>query len=175
MMAFAVALCLIATTAMAQPAAEETNGQVTLPDNSTQSGMIKDNIRKKGEFVLTSDGKKTKFKAADISSVKLGNAEYISRNNTFYEVIWEGSTLCLLRKASEASGVQYNGSEAVMISSEGKIDDYFLKKNASSSFELITKKNVQDVLKKLCATCTATVSSFDAAGLRSALEGCECK
>lgn len=117
----------------AQPIPEKnndgTNGQVTLTDNSTLAGSVKDNIRKKGEITLMRDGKKTKYKADDITGVQVAGITYITNNNTFYEVIWQGKTISLLRKASSSSAILYNGTEPVMVSgSEGDIDDHFVKK-----------------------------------------------
>lgn len=171
-------LSINAITAQPAQADGEAQGQITLADNSVQSGTIKDNIRKKGELTITVDGKKTKFKAGDIAAAKVGGTQYITRNYTFYEVIWEGSNLCLLRKASEPSGLQYNGSEAVVISSEGKVDDYFIKKNANNSLQLLTKKNAAETFKSICPTCSASINAdtFDLNNIKTALAACDaCK
>ena len=103
------------------------SGQVVLPDNSTVSGSVKDNIRKKGELTILNNGKKTKYKAGDISTAQVGSSNYITWNYTFYEILWQGKNLTLLRKANEPSGVQYSGSNAVVVSSEGDVDDLFIR------------------------------------------------
>lgn len=171
-----MALLLQAGAANAQqpaaPAAQATNGQIVLPDNSTLSGEIKDNIRKKGEVVLLVNGKKTKYTAATISSVKIDNSQYITSNYTFYEVIYQGKNITLLRKASEPSDLQYNGSDAVAVSSEGNIDDLSVKKNDGTTLQLLTKKNIKELLGQ---TCTATVDAtkFDIATIKKAVEDCD--
>ena len=152
------------------------SGQVTLTDNSTISGTIKENIRKKGEIVLVQDGKKTKYKAGDISQLSLNGATYVTQNYTFYEVIWAGEKLTLLRKASEP-GLQYNGSEAIVISSAGNIDDLFIKQTGSTSLQQVDKKNYKTVLKGICNTCTiADETKVDQSTIKKAVENCDtCK
>ena len=154
------------------------SGQVVLTDNSTVAGTVKENIRKKGELTLLNSGKKKKYKAADISSAQIGGSQYITWNYTFYEVIFQGKSLTLLRKANEPSGVQYNGSDAVVISSEGNIDDLFIKKNGDASLILLSKKNVKDILGKVCSNCVSGIDAtkFDADTLKKAAEDCDkCK
>lgn len=165
-----------AQSATDKETADFVSGQVVLPDNSIITGTLKDNIRKKGEVTLLVDGKKTRFKAGDITSVKIGNSNYVTNNYTFYEIIWQGSLITLLRKANEPSGVQYNGTEPVAISgTEGKIDDYFVTKTNQSSFHLLTNKNIKDVLGKLCSSCAATtdIKSFDITTIKNAVEVCD--
>ena len=168
----------------AQPAPEKdtegyVSGQVLLTDNSTISGTIKDNIRKKGEITILSDGKKTKYKAGEINSVQIGGSTYITNNYTFYEITWQGKKIALLRKANEPSGVQYNGVEPVVISgSEGDVDDYFVKKTNDASFYLMTSKTAKDVLGKFCSTCanTSDATKFDIVAIKKAVEACDkCK
>jgi len=166
---------------IAQPAGDPdaaVSGQIVLPDNSTVSGTIKDNIRKKGELTIVSNGKKTKYKAGDISSAQLGSSNYITWNYTFYEILWQGKNLTLLRKANEPSGVQYNGSEAISVTSEGNIDDLFARKKGDASLELLTKKTVKDVLGKICGSCASSVDAtkFDTEAVKKAMEDCDkCK
>lgn len=152
------------------------SGQLTLTDNSTISGAFKENIRKKGEILLIQDGKKTKYKAGDISQLSLNGATYVTQNYTFYEVIWSGEKLTLLRKASEP-GVQYNGSEAIVISSAGNIDDLFIKQNSNTSLQAVDKKNYKAVLKGICSSCTiADETKVDQSTIKKAVENCDaCK
>lgn len=172
------------TNLYAQPAPEKnpegyTAGQIQLPDNSTLSGPIKDNIRKKGEVTILQEGKKTKYKAGDITNVQIGSSNFITYNYTFYEIIWQGQNIMLLRKASEASGVQYNGVEPVVISSsEGDIDDYFVKKTADASYYLLTAKTAKEVLGKLCSSCSTILDAakLDIDAVRKTIEACDkCK
>ncbi|MDP4264115.1 MAG: hypothetical protein Q8941_16425 [Bacteroidota bacterium] len=175
----AFALLLHTATVYAQPSpSADPTGQVVLPDNTIVSGNIKDNIRKKGEVIVLNGEQKTKYKAGDISSVQIGSLQYISLNYTFYEVIFAGKNLTLLRKANEPAGIQYNGSDAVPINSEGNIDDLFIKKNSDASLQLITKKNIKEVLGSVCSSCAATVDAakFDAGSVKKAVAGCDgCK
>jgi hypothetical protein len=170
---FAIAL-LLQATAYAQPVPStgpggdgQASGQITLTDNTVLSGSIKDNMRKKGEVILLTDGKKTRYKAGEVSSVQIGNTHFITSNYTFYEVVYEGKTLQLLRKASEPQGLQYNGADAAVVSSEGDIDDLFVKKNGGT-LTLLTKKNSKDVLPG----CAVDVAKFDAESVKKAIETC---
>jgi len=61
-----ITILLQVTNLTAQPAPEKdaegyVSGQILLTDNSTITGTIKDNIRKKGEVTILRDGKKTKY------------------------------------------------------------------------------------------------------------------
>lgn len=145
-----------------------TNGQITLTDNSTVSGPVKDNMRKKGEVILQADGKKTRYKAGEVSAIQIGNTNFITSNYTFYEVVYKGKTIELLRKASEPQGLQYNGADAAIISSEGNIDDLFVKKS-DGSLVLLTKKNSKDVLPN----CAVDVAKFDIETIKKAVEACD--
>lgn len=177
-----VALLLTASVNAQQPMPANNkdglNGKLVLHDNSVITGVVKDNIRKKGEVVLLRDGKKTKYAASEVASVQIGEAQFITGNGTFYEVIWEGKTLSLVRKASEPSGLQYNGTEPMVISSEGNIGDFLVKKTGEPTLYLLTKKNQQEVLGKLCGTCAAGIdeTKFDAESVRKIVERCDqCK
>jgi hypothetical protein len=154
------------------------SGQVVLPNNTTITGSIKDNIRKKGELTVINGDTKTKYKAGDINSAQIGSSQYITWNYTFYEVIWQGKNLTLLRKANEPAGVQYNGSDAVTVVSDGNIDDLFIKKNSESSLQILTKKNAKDVLGKICSSCAASVDAtkWNVESAKKALADCDnCK
>jgi len=152
------------------------SGQVVLPDNSTVSGSVKDNIRKKGEITLLSNGKKTKYKAGDISTAQVGSSNYITWNYTFYEILWQGKNLTLLRKANEPSGVQYSGSNAVAVSSEGDVDDLFIRETGNPSLQWLTKKNIKEVLAKTCSSCSIDATKFDTDAVKKAVEDCDkCK
>jgi hypothetical protein len=148
--------------------------QITLTDNSTLTGELTDNIRKKGEVTLVVNGKKTRFKAGDISSVHIGGKHFITINYTFYEVVYQGKNITLLRKASEPSGLQYNGSDAAVITSEGDIDDLLVKKE-NGNLKLLTTKNVKELLGNECPAAgqTASGGKLDAESLRKALTDCD--
>lgn len=165
-----LAIAFQVSYAQPSPSSNPNSGQATiiLADQSTVTGEITDNIRKKGELSLVVNGKKTKYKAGDISEVKTTAGRFISINYTFYEVIYSGKKITLLRKASEPSGVQYNGSDAVVISSQGDIDDLFVK-NSNGSLQLLTKKNARQVL----GDCAGDIAKLDAAVAKTVAEGCD--
>ena len=177
-------LLLKTTLVNAQPAAEKdpegyVSGQVLLPNNSIVTGNVKDNIRKKGEVTIMSDGKKLKYKAGDIMGVRIGSSNYVISNYTFYEIIFEGSSITLLRKANEPSGIQYNGTEPVAIAgSEGNVDDYFIKKTNETALQLLSKKNIKEILEKFCSTCSSAIDAtkFDIENIKKAIIECDkCK
>ena len=147
----------------------ESNDQLVLADQTILTGTITDNIRKKGEVVLLVNGKKTRLKADGISSLRIANAKYITGSYTFYEVIYETNSFSLLRKASEPAGVQYNGSEAVVVSSPGDIDDLFLKTQAGQ--QLLSKKNISEELGKVCPGIV--IEKFEMEVIKNALAKCE--
>ncbi|HEX2629647.1 MAG TPA: hypothetical protein VHM26_11560 [Chitinophagaceae bacterium] len=143
------------------------SGQIVLPGGSPLVGSIKESIRKKGEVVLLVDGKKTKYKAGDVASVRIGNTSYITNNYTFYEIVHGGNNVSLLRKASEPS-TQYNGTDAIVVTSEGDIDDLFVKKG-ETAMKLVTKKNYKEVL----GDCAGTIEVFNGENVKKAVEGCD--
>jgi hypothetical protein len=177
----ACSLLLQASVAFTQPSASNdpeiaVTGQVVLPDNSTVSGSVKDNIRKKGELTILTNGKKTKYKAGDISTAQVGSSNYITWNYTFYEILWQGRNLTLLRKANEPSGVQYSGSNPVVVTSEGSVDDLFIRQTGNSSLQWLTKKNIKEALGKICSSCSIDAAKFDAETVKKAVEDCDkCK
>lgn len=162
---------------LAQPSSENTTaattGKVVLPDNSIREGSVQDNIRKKGEIVIIADGKKTRYRAGEINRASVGGTSYITWNYTFYELVHQGKNLELYRKANEPAAVQYNGSEAVAISSEGKVDDLFLRKTGSQSLQLITAKNFRDLLSASCGACATGIQAGDKDAIRKAVETCD--
>ena len=168
---------LLVTFANAQPApaaspSATTESKIVLANGETVSGIITDNIRKKGEIIVQANGKKVKYKADDISHVQLGNITFITTNYTFYEVLFTGKNLTLLRKANEPSGLHYSGSEAVVISSEGNIDDLFIKKS-TGGLQLLTSKNVKDVLGQSCSGSIVDDGKFDVETIKKAVASCD--
>jgi hypothetical protein len=154
------------------------SGQIKLADNTSVEGSVQDNVRKKGELIITSNGKKTRYKAGDINGAVAGNITYITWNYTFYEIVFQGKNLTLLRKANEPAGVQHSGSNTIVVSSEGNIDDLFIRKNNDPAPQLITNKNVKEILSTSCKGCAGTIEigSIDIENLRKAVEACDnCK
>ncbi len=170
LVAMGICFFMQASSLHAQNSTASPEAQVVLANNETVSGAVTDNIRKKGELIMLINGKKTKFKAGDITSVRIGASNYITSNYTFYEVIHKGKNLTLLRKASEPSGLQYNGSDAVVVTSQGDIDDLFIKKENNTP-QLLTKKNAKEIL----GDCAAGVETgkFDVDAVKKAVEGCD--
>jgi hypothetical protein len=172
-LAIVISFQLTALHAQMNDASAPVPGQITLPDNSQLSGSIKDNIRKKGEVTFEVNGKKKKYKAGEVSSVQMGDTKYISINYTFYQVLSTGNGGTILRKANEPSEVQYNGNEAILISSEGKVDDLFIQTNANN-IVLINKKNASEVLSRICpAQSNNELAVVDATSVRKALDNCK--
>jgi hypothetical protein len=175
----AAIMLLQSNLVMAQPSPasspESASNQLVLTDNSLVSGTITDQIRKRGELVLANNGKKTRYKASDLNSARIGGQEFISFNYAFYEVTWKGNSISLLRKASDPSETQYIGSEPVVISSEGKIDDYFIRKN-NGPLQLLTTKNVKEVLEKNCGSSAGIeAGKLDIAAVQKLVEACDGK
>lgn len=165
----------LSLTTLAQPApAEESSAQVLLPDNTKVTGSVKENIRKKGEIQLTADGKRTKYKAGDIAALEIGGTRYITHNYTFYEVVADHNSITLLRKANEPSGIQYYGKEAIVVTSEGNIDDLFVRKG-NGSLQLLTKKNWKEAIAQVCDKCNLDAAGFDRDVLKKAVESCNCQ
>lgn len=168
----------------AQPAADKDSsgylpGEVRLANNTTITGAIKDNIRKKGEIIVFADKKKTKYNAADITSVQIDKRMYVTNNYTFYELLWKGNTISLLRKANEPSGVYYNGAQPIIVSAgEGDTDDYFIAAKNESSFQLLTRKNIKEIAGTICNACAVDIdgSKFDIEMIKKVMETCDkCK
>lgn len=130
-------------------------GSIVLPDNSTSQGFIKNNMKKNGEVIfLATDGKKTKYNALQLSAVQLYNENFIVTSNAFYKVVTDGAKIRLLRKASNVSSIQYNGSEPIVIAAgEGSFDDYFIQTVATKQLQLVRKKDFQKIFTTTCADC----------------------
>jgi hypothetical protein len=150
---------------------EKKEPSITLVDNTTITGELTDNIRKKGEVILVINGKKTRYKAGDVNFVQTTNTRYVTSNYIFYEVVYSGKNFTLLRKASEPNGLQYNGTDAVVVSSEGNIDDLFLKKENGTP-QLITSKNLGTLLGSACNYSQGS-SKIDMETLKNTLEQCD--
>jgi hypothetical protein len=178
-----VALSTIMLPAFTQPSPSNppttsSSGQIMLPDNTTLDGTVQDNVRKKGELVLTVNGKKTRYKAGDINGAVAGTIKYITWNYTFYEILFEGKNLTLLRKANEPAGVQYSGSTAVVVTSDGNVDDLFIRKKSDPAPQLISMKNAKEILSASCVTCEGAIeiTSLEKDALKKAVEACDnCK
>jgi hypothetical protein len=129
-------------------------GAVMMPDNTTLEGHIKNNLKKNGEVIILSDGKKTRYAATQVSGLRIENNNYIVVNNAFYKIVTDGVKIKLLRKASNFSSIQYNGSEPIVAGAgEGNYDDYFIQTVATKKIQLVRKKDFAKVFALICADC----------------------
>jgi|GEM_PF-2273367 len=130
-------------------------GTVVTTDNSIMEGYVKNNMKKNGEILFFSaDGKKTRFSASQLFEATVDSTRYIVSNNAFYKVVKEGVKIKLLRKASNSSGIGYNGTEPIVVNSgEGVYNDYFIQTVATKKMELVRKKDFQQLFVTLCADC----------------------
>ena len=139
-----------------------TAGSVVTTDNASLSGYVKNNLKKNGEIIfISADGKKNKYNASQLAGLVVDNTNYIVVSNAFYKVVADGSKIKLLRKASTASGIQYNGSEAIAVSSgEGAYDDYFIQTVATGKMQLVRKKDFVKVFEIICADCSSLTENI---------------
>ena len=133
------------------------SGSIFMADNTTLQGYIKNNLKKNGEIIfLSSDGKKIKYTASQVSGLTLDTEHYIVVNNTFYKVIQDGTKMKLLRKASNSSAIQYNGSEPVVGNAdEGSYDDYFIQPASTKKLQLVRKKDFNKIFISSCSDCSS--------------------
>jgi hypothetical protein len=112
-------------------------------------------MKKNGEVIfLSSDGKKNRYTASQLSRVIIDTDNYAVSNNVFYKVVTDGPKIRLLRKASNSSRIAYNGSEPVAVGAgEGAYDDYFIQIVATEKLQWIRKKDFQKIFTSLCADC----------------------
>ncbi|MBC7827338.1 MAG: hypothetical protein H7122_06310 [Chitinophagaceae bacterium] len=139
-------------------------GSIVMPDNTTLTGYVRNNMKKNGEVIfLSPDGKKIKYTATQVSSISIDNNHYIVANNAFYKVVTDGAKIKLLRKASNASGIQYNGSEPIVLDAgEGSYDDYFIQTVSTKKLQLVRKKDFQKVFTSACSDCTTLTDDLKA-------------
>jgi hypothetical protein len=135
-------------------------GTLTLADNSTISGNIKNNIRSSASVVFLSEegGKKKNYDGSELISAEIDGTKYLCIKGDFFRVISNGG-LGFLQKASDASNKPtYNGSEAVFASgTEGKTDDYFIYESRNKDLKKISKKNFDEVTAAAFAGNTAAM------------------
>lgn len=157
----AIATFLIVSGVHAQTEAPKgyTKGSIVLPDNSSVTGYVKDNMRKSAAVSFISENqKKTNYDGADIASVTIGSNNFIAIKGDFFKTICNGK-LCFVQKMSDASGkVSYNGSEAVFASgTDGKPGDYFIYETKTKELKLVTKKNIGEVATASFAGCNEAI------------------
>ncbi|HKO82792.1 MAG TPA: hypothetical protein VJU78_20440 [Chitinophagaceae bacterium] len=153
---------LVLTQANAQPEVPKgfKKGALILADNSHLSGYIKDNIRSNASvlFIAEASEKKKTYNGSDLNSAEIEGTKFICIKGDFFKVLSEGE-LNFLQKASDASGKPvYNGNEAIFSNgTEGKPNDYFIYTAGSKQLNLVSKKNVDEVIAASFAGYTAAI------------------
>ncbi len=155
-------LCLVILEANAQPDIPKgfSNGTITFPDGTRQSGLVKDYIRKDASVTFVTTGhKKINYDGADLLAAEIDGTKYLCIQGDFFKVLCEGE-LSFLQKSSDASGkISYNGTEAIFSSgTDGKRDDYFIYNSNDKQLKLVSKKNVGDIAATSFADCTAAMN-----------------
>ena len=140
-------------------------GSLTLADNSTLSGNIKNNIRSSAAVIFISEegGKKKNYDGSELISAEIEGIKFICIKGDFFRVISAGG-LSFLQKVSDASNKPtYNGSEAVFASgTDGKPDDYFIYDNRNKELKKISKKNFDEVTAAAFAGNAAAIDKAKA-------------
>lgn len=132
------------------------SGTVITADNSTHQGYLKDNIKKKGEILFMSqDSKPVKYKAAQLSEIKIDNTRYLVSGNNFYRLELDGPRVRLLRKANVVSDrIAYNGTEPIVINDgDGEYGDYFIQDLSNKKLQLIRKKDFAKIFESYASNC----------------------
>ena len=157
----AVASILLVSGAHAQTETPKgyTKGSIILPDNSSLTGYVKENMRKNAAVSFIDENqKKINYNGSDIASVTIGSDNFIAIKGDFFKTICNGK-LCFVQKMSDASGkVSYNGNEAVFASgTDGKPGDYFIYETKTKELKLVTKKNINEVATASFAGCNEAI------------------
>jgi hypothetical protein len=176
----ATALSLVFLQVNAQSEAPKgfQKGTITLADNSSLSGFVKDNIRKDASvsFVQQANDKKKNYAGSELIGAEIDGTKFICINGDFFKVLCQGE-LCYLQKSSDASGKpSYNGNEAIFSSgTEGKPNDYFIYNGKDKQLKLVSKKNLDEVVAASFAGNAAAIDKAktvngDLAQLKEAVE-----
>ncbi|MBL7701811.1 MAG: hypothetical protein JNM14_06145 [Ferruginibacter sp.] len=142
----------------------QTNGKITLADNTVLTGLVKDNIRKDASVVLIADGKEKKYHGADITSATVGETDYTCIKGDFFKVVCNGE-LTFLQKASDASSKPTTvGNEVFFLSgTEGKPGDYFIYETKNQQLKLVSKKTLNTVVASSFGTYAPAIEKAKAA------------
>jgi hypothetical protein len=140
-------------------------GSLVLPDSSTVTGYIKDNIRKDASLIFLDDtaGKKIKYTGDDLISVEVEGNRFICIRGDFFKIVCKGE-LCFLQKSSDASGKPtYNGTETLFINgTPGKAGDYFIYDSRVRELKLVSNKTFARVTSGTFAGCAAAIEKAKA-------------
>ena len=128
-------------------------GSITV-NNNTLRGHVRDNIRKSSEVVfMNGDGIKKTYNASQVSAVTIDPDKYVVIADVFYKVIAEGPKVNLLRRASSAAAIQYNGADPIAsASSPGAYNDYFILP-AGGQLQLVLKRDFRKLAETVFADC----------------------
>ena len=155
-----LSLAMVQANAQSENSKELKKGTVVFADGSSAPGFIKDNIRKDASVTFTPEtgGKKKIYAGAELTSVTIEGTKYICIKGDFFKILSEGE-LSFLQKSSDASGKPtYNGNEAIFSSgTEGNPNDYFIYNNTDKQLKLVSKKNLDEVIKASFSGSTAAI------------------
>jgi len=153
-----LSLVMLQANAQTEISKDLKKGTIVFADGSSAPGFIKDNIRKDASVTFTPETgeKKKKYDGSELTSVTIGGTKYICIKGDFFKILSEGE-LSFLQKSSDASGKpSYNGNEAIFSSgTEGNPNDYFIYNNKDKQLKLVSKKNLDEVIKATFSGSTA--------------------
>lgn len=176
--AFVLSIAFLQVNAQTEIPKGFKKGSVVLSDNSSLSGYIKDNIRKKSSVTLVNEtgDKKTNYNGSDLVSAEIDGVKFICIHGDFFKVISEGE-VDFLQKSGDASAIpSFNGNEAIFSNgTEGKPDDYFIYNSRNKELKLVSKKNFDEVVAKTFASNAAAIdkaktANGDIAQLKDAVD-----
>ncbi len=152
-------------------AQDNTNGFVVLNDGQKLTGSVTEQFKKNKSIQLTNTaGKQSSYSAETVKTAMIGNTEYRSINNEYYETILENSRFLFLEKLTKtSSSISYNGNEPIVVpATEGNVNDLFIFLNEHNSLQLLTKKNFKKKLAGIFPTCSTQIEQADANGFNKA-------
>src|SRR5438034_1040608 len=124
-------------------------GTIVTADGNTQSGYVRDNIRTNASvsFIAGTHQKKKNYAGTDLNGLEIESVKYLCIKGDFFKVLCEGE-LNFVQKVSDASHKpSYNGTEVIFTSgTEGKPNDYFIYSTVNKQLNLISKKNLDEVI-----------------------------
>jgi hypothetical protein len=170
--AFAVA----AANAQTEIPAGYTTATITLANETTVTGYIKDNIKKSSSvtFIDEAGNNKKVYEGRSITSLTTAIGNFICVNGDFFKSLSAGKLNLVQKQSNSSANVSYNGTEAVFNSgTEGKIGDYFIY--ADKKLKLINKKTMDAFINTDLITCAEAMAKAktingDIAKLQEAVE-----
>jgi hypothetical protein len=122
-------------------------GTITLANNNTLTGMVKDNISRDAAVGFFNNGKETIYYGTQINAATTINGSFICIRGDFFKVISNG-TVSFLQKSSDASSQpNVNGTDVQFTNgTEGNQGDYFVYNSKSNELKLVSKKTLKQVV-----------------------------